>query len=116
MHRSHAAVSLAIAVASVLGAGCEPNPVDVEESTTHVFADTLPVLGQGIVAERFTGEVASRGSYAYTTTWSTRGGVRGNAVKVWNVAGATPQLVDSMIVEGVTTTGDVQISDDGALL
>jgi hypothetical protein len=117
MHHPRAVLSLTLALAALLSAACEPDPLDVDASvTTHPVADTLPVLGQGIVAERFTGEVASRGSYAYTTTWSSRAGVRGNGVKVWNVAGAQPQLVDSLIVEGAQTIGDVQISDDGALL
>src|SRR5690606_30145829 len=40
----------------------------------------------------------------------------GNAVKIWDVSGDVPALVDSLIIEGATTTGDVQISDDGALL
>lgn len=78
--------------------------------------DTLPVLGHGRVDERYTGEVAVRGNWAYTTTWSNRNGRPGNAVKVWNVSGNTPVLADSLIISGVGTTGDVQISDDGALL
>jgi hypothetical protein len=39
--------------------------------------------------------------------------VAGNAVFVWNTAGAVPQLVDSVIVPGATTVGDVQVTDDG---
>jgi hypothetical protein len=77
--------------------------------------DTLPVLGSGSVAERYTGEVAARGEWAYTSTWSFLL-APGNAVKVWNVSGNTPVLTDSLIVAGARTTGDVQISDDGALL
>jgi hypothetical protein len=42
--------------------------------------------------------------------------VPGNVIKVWNVAGNTPQLVDSLVVANASTLGDVQISDDGALL
>lgn len=76
----------------------------------------MPVLGLGAVTERYTGEVAARGEWAYTSTWSNRNGVPGNAIKIWNVAGATPLLVDSLIVPGAQTTGDVQISDDGGLL
>jgi hypothetical protein len=78
----------------------------------------LPVLGAGPVDERFTAEVAERGGWAYTTTWGRRGtaNVVGNAVKVWDVRGPAPVLVDSMIVPGAITTGDVQISDDGSLL
>jgi hypothetical protein len=42
--------------------------------------------------------------------------VSGNVVHVWNVAAAQPVLVDSLTIPGVLTTGDVQVSDDGALL
>lgn len=80
----------------------------------------LPVLGTGSVPERFTGEVAAAGQVAYTATWSTRNvaGVStpGNAIKIWNVAGNVPVLVDSLILQGVGTVSDVQISDDGQLL
>ena len=76
----------------------------------------MTVLGLGAVRDRYTAEVAARGSYAYTSTWGRRGIVPGDAVKVWDVRGATPQLVDSVIVGSSGTTGDVQVSDDGALL
>ena len=69
----------------------------------------------GVVAERYTAEVYARGNYAYTTTWGFRA-APGNAVKIWNVAGTKPLLVDSLIVDGATTLGDVQTSDDGQLL
>jgi hypothetical protein len=78
---------------------------------------TIPLLGTGVVAERWTAEVAAMGNVAYTTTWGSRtSGVRGDAIKVWDVAGNTPLLVDSAVLPGVTTVSDVQISDDGALL
>jgi hypothetical protein len=83
----------------------------------------LPVLGHGVVNERYTSELDVRGNYAYTSSWGFRAGVRGNAVKIWNVAANVPVLVDSLIVPpytdaapAVTTTGDVQVSDDGTLL
>jgi len=86
-------------------------------------ATVLPVTGRGTITSRYTAEVWAHGDYAYTSTWSSRGNppVSGNAVFVWDVRG-TPQLVDSIIVppvqDGVLvrTTGDVQVSDDGALL
>ncbi|NUS96838.1 MAG: hypothetical protein HOQ11_05470 [Gemmatimonadaceae bacterium] len=79
------------------------------------------------VTSRYTAELNVRGSYGYTSTWGTRSNpdgtsVRGNAVFIWNVAGAAPTIVDSLIVPsypglaGVTTTGDVQVTDDGTLL
>jgi hypothetical protein len=80
-----------------------------------VATHTMPVLGFGAVTERYTGEVAARGDWAYTSTWGNRQ-APGNVVKVWNVANNVPVLVDSLRIPGASTTGDVQISDDGALL
>jgi hypothetical protein len=77
---------------------------------------TLLHVGHGQVSERYTGEVAARGDYAYTTTWSNRAGNPGNAVKVWRVSGPAIELVDSLIVPDASTLGDVQISDDGTLM
>jgi hypothetical protein len=76
----------------------------------------LPLLGSGFVSERCTGEVAAVGQVAYTATWSSCAGVPGNVIKVWNVAGNTPVLADSLNLPGVGTVSDVQISDDGTLL
>jgi hypothetical protein len=81
----------------------------------------LPTLGLGPVAERFTSELTVRGSYAYTGTWgrrvgATRDTVAGNVIKVWNVAGDAPRLVDSVVVPDAGTVGDVQVSDDRRLL
>jgi hypothetical protein len=75
----------------------------------------LTTLGRGLVNERFTAEVWVRGNVAYTTTW----GIRqepGNAIKIWDVTGAVPVLVNTVIVPNATTLGDIQTSDDGALL
>ncbi|MGQ0814087.1 MAG: Ig-like domain-containing protein, partial [Gemmatimonadota bacterium] len=76
----------------------------------------LPVLGTGMVPERFTAEVAVAEPFAYTTTWFRRALTDGNAIKIWNVTGNTPILVDSLIIAGAGTVSDVQISSDGALL
>lgn len=76
---------------------------------------SMPVLGLGSVTERYTGEVAARGDWAYTSTWGNRQ-APGNVVKVWNVADDVPVLVDSLRIPAASTTGDVQISDDGELL
>ncbi|MGQ0561409.1 MAG: Ig-like domain-containing protein [Gemmatimonadota bacterium] len=78
-------------------------------------AAQLPVLGTGTVSERYTAEVAVAEPFAYTTTWNVRA-APGNAVKIWNVTGNTPVLIDSLIVPNAATLGDVQISDDGSLL
>jgi len=60
------------------------------------------------------------GNTAYTSTWGTRtmSGVqsRGNAIKIWDVSGALPGLVDSVIVEGAVTLGDIQVTADGRYL
>jgi hypothetical protein len=81
---------------------------------------TFQVEGLGAVPERFTAEVTVRGDVAYTSTWGGRtvAGVtnRGNAIKIWNIAGATPVIVDSVIVTDANTLGDIQVSDDGKLL
>jgi hypothetical protein len=76
----------------------------------------LPVLGQGVVGERYTADLWVRGEWAYTGTWSRRGANSGNALKVWNVAGNVPVLRDSVVVSQAGTLGDVQVSDDGKLL
>jgi hypothetical protein len=94
-----------------------PAPVDPAPGTpsTGSTPADIPVLGQGVVTDRYTAEVSARGQWVYTSTWGARP-ARGNVVYVWNAAGDTPTLVDTLIVEGVGTTGDVQVSDDGALL
>src|SRR3954468_9969942 len=78
-------------------------------------SQAMTVLGGGKVAERFTGEIWVRGNVAYTTTWGNRGAL-GNAVKIWDVSGNVPTLVDSVIVPTASTLGDIQTSDDGQLL
>jgi hypothetical protein len=75
----------------------------------------LQVFGLGSETDRYTAEVAARGTTAYTTTWGTRSAV-GNKIDIWDVSGATPTLVDSVIVANATTLGDVAVSDDGRLL
>jgi hypothetical protein len=114
LRRSISAARRTALVVGMIAAGCT-GVADPPNGGAPAGPDTLPVLGLGAVAERFTGEVAVRGDWAYTSTWSNRL-APGNAIKIWNVAGSTPLLVDSLIVSGARTTGDVQISDDGALL
>ena len=75
----------------------------------------LAVLGNGLVSERYTAEVWVRGNVAYTTTWGSRQ-APGNAIKIWDVTGSVPTLVDSVIVPNASTLGDIQTSDDGQLL
>jgi WD40 repeat protein len=98
---------------------------------------TLRTLGLGAVPERWTSELWVRGSYAYTGTYVNA--IDGNVIKVWNVAGDVPLLVDSLVVPGPPPApatlrrhlggeeehddaagpnriGDIQVSDDGKLL
>jgi hypothetical protein len=96
----------------------------------------MPTLGLGAVPERATSELWVRGSWAYSGTHN--GPVPGNVIKVWNVSGSVPVLVDSVIVPGPppeairrhlegeddghehsagpNRIADVQVSDDGQLL
>jgi len=75
----------------------------------------LTSFGNGLVSERYTAEVWVQGNIAYTTTWGNRA-APGNAVKIWNVLGEVPVLIDSLIVPNASTLGDIQASDDGQLL
>jgi hypothetical protein len=105
---------LLLATATVACGGGKDDPIG------PIDAGELSVVGRGSVTDRYTGELTVRGNYAYTSTWGSRGaGNIGNVVKVWNVSGAgAPTLVRSITVPGstVTTTGDLQVSDDGKLL
>jgi hypothetical protein len=89
----------------------DPDPPGACTQTTVPGAS-----GQGCVTERYTAEVSVQGDYAYTTTWGRRAGVNGNAIYVWDVRGAIPIRLDSVIVSNATTLGDVQVTDDGAWL
>lgn len=104
---------IALLVPALLAFGCGSTE---GVTPTDNNSTALAVVGSGAVAERFTAEIYVRGNYAYTTTWGFRGEAPGNAVKIWNVTGDSPLLVDSLIVPGAATLGDVQTSDDGQLL
>jgi hypothetical protein len=100
-----------IAAIAVVASACgSDNPV-----VPPAQSPAMTVLGKGTVAERFTAEIWVRGNIAYTTTWGNRGAI-GNAIKIWDVSGNVPALVDSVIVPGASTLGDIQTSDDGQLL
>ena len=77
----------------------------------------LSVVGHGEMTRRYMAEVWTRGNVAYTSTWGARSlnGVAavGNVVHIWRIDGATPVLADSLVIENATTTGDLQVSDDG---
>lgn len=84
-------------------------------ASTSSVASNLEIIGCGVVDSRYTAEVAVRDSTAYTTTWGFRS-APGNMIAIWNVAGDEPILVDSVIVSGASTLGDVAVTDDGKLL
>jgi hypothetical protein len=108
---------LAIAVMLIGGAACEKGFTDPNGDVPSV---KMVVDGLGTVSDRYTAELWVVGNVGYTTTWGTRAlnsvSSSGNAIKIWNVAGAIPTLVDSVIVTEATTLGDIQVSDDGKLL
>jgi hypothetical protein len=78
-----------------------------------------PVAGGNNVPERFGSDLWVRGDYAYSGTWGAvpRNGAVGNALKIWRLSAAgAPVLADSLIVTGIETVSDVEVSDDGNLL
>jgi hypothetical protein len=89
-------------------------------ATIGPVTQPLSVSGLGRIENRFTGEVATLGSTAYTSTWAgiaRVAGVPGNAINIWDVSGPAPTLVDSLIVPGNTqTTGDVAVDAEQNLL
>lgn len=115
-------LSLALATSACGGDGGDPGigpePGPGSGSNQIPTPATMVVSGLGAVKERWTAELAVRGGLAYTTTWGFRGSVqRPAATYVWDVAGAAPVLVDSVLAPaGVTTLGDVAVSDDGRWL
>lgn len=70
------------------------------------------------VPERWSSDFWLHGDWAYTGTWGglPRDGNVGDVIKVWNVAGAAPVLADSVVLAGVGTMSDLEVSADGRLL
>jgi hypothetical protein len=96
--------------------GCDTDPAGTDDDFIPRDSVILAVVGHGAIVSRFTAEIAVAGDWAYTTTWNSRNGVPGNAIFVWDVSTDTPVLSDSVILPFAGTIGDVQISEDGALL
>jgi hypothetical protein len=80
----------------------------------------LTVAGGGNnVPDRWSSDLWVHGTHAYTGTWGgiSRDDNAGNAVKIWRLgASGAPTLVDSLIVQGIGTVSDVEVSSDGKLL
>src|SRR5690349_1282455 len=108
-----------VALAGMVGAASACSS-DSPSAVKPFTGPALSVIGHGETSVRYTAEVWTRGNVAYTSTWGTRStngvSTAGNAVNIWRIDGTTPVLVDSLIIENATTTGDVQVSDDGKLL
>ena len=100
----------------VLGAGCSGDPASPASALSTTSSPvTMRVLGRGNVKPaRYTAELAVRGTTAYTTTWGNSG--TASAIYIWDVAGTSPILLDSVVVPGARTLGDVAVSDDGTIL
>ncbi|MBC7844694.1 MAG: hypothetical protein H7099_20485 [Gemmatimonadaceae bacterium] len=76
----------------------------------------MTVLGQGVVTARYTAEISVGARYAYSSSWGTRTGARGDMIYVWDLLTSQPTLTDSVQVADAGTTGDVQVVDDANLL
>jgi hypothetical protein len=109
---------LSMVSAGLLGCGDDDgSPVpDLQPPPQPPPVPSLAVQGQGAVTSRYTGEISVGGRYAYSSTWGTRNGNRGNAIFIWDLAASQPVLVDSVLVADAGTTGDVQVVADANLL
>jgi hypothetical protein len=115
MHRIRIAHGALAVILATLAACFDDGPTGPGPSDDEL-PFLMPVVGHGAVSDRFTAEVAVHGGWAYTTTWGNRNGTPGNVLNIWSLAQPQPQLSASITVEGATTLGDVQVSDDGSLL
>lgn len=117
-----AASLLALSVGSACAGSDTPGPTEpinvanCAATTGGAPTNAMTVLGCGnFKPGRITAEIFVRGTTAYTTTWS-NSSAAASVFYVWDVAGNTPTLVDSVRVENATTLGDIAVSDDGAYL
>lgn len=96
------------------GGGPDGGPVDPNPGNLR-----LRVAGGGHnVEERITSDLWVHGSYAYTGTWGGLKGARsGNAVKIWHLGSTgAPTLADSIVITGINTVSDLEVSEDGRVL
>jgi hypothetical protein len=78
---------------------------------------TLAVAAGGNnVPERYSSDLWVAGGYAYTGTWQFRT-QPGNAVKIWQLGPTgSPTLANTIVVPGIGTVSDVEVSPDGKVL
>ena len=110
-----------------LGAACAGNdgsPGTTDPIVTSVCnaaagatpSNAMTVLGCGdFKPARTSAELFVRGTTAYTTTWGNPTAA-GSVFYIWDVAGNTPMLVDSVKIDNARTLGDIAVSDDGGYL
>lgn len=95
------------------GGGENTAPHETPQGQFHVVA------GGNNVPARYSSDLWVHDSFAYTGTWggAARNGNLGNVVNIWSLGlTGAPSLVDSVVVPGVGTVSDVQVSDDGTVL
>jgi hypothetical protein len=96
---------------SATGPNNQVNPCPAASSP----ANAMTVLGCGdFKPKRITGEIYVHGTTGYTTTWNNASST--SALYVWDAAGNVPKLVDSVLVDGASTLGDVAVTPDGKYL
>ena len=93
---------------------------DVVSGFWKLDPTTLVTLGGGNnVSERWGADLWVQNQYAYTGTWggnARNGSGFGDAVKIWQLAGGGPVLVDSIRIADIRTVSDLAVSDDGKWL
>jgi hypothetical protein len=111
--RTSALLALALAVScGGDGSPTAPRNGDASCPAKGSPANAMLVLGCGDFApKRITAEIAVHGTTAYTTTWGNASPT--SALYVWDVSAGAPVLVDSVLVTGASTLGDVAVTDDG---
>lgn len=78
---------------------------------------TLATLGGGNnVPTQYVSDLWVNGTTAYTGGWGTRAGIRGNSIRIWDVASVAPIQVGSLTIDNATTVSDVAVTPGGALL
>lgn len=112
----HTGRHIAFFLLVLMAGACDRSPNEPDDRNPPREPVDLPVVGLGSVNDRFTSEIAVVGNTGYTGTWSRRNNTPGNMVNVWDLAPSAPVLLDSIPIQGAGTVGDLQISDDKALL